>query len=50
MPRDRDHVRLLHMLEHAREAVVKSVSVRVMDLSGAVKATLTAKLGQPATG
>ena len=46
----KQYLRLDGMLEHAQEAVVKSVSVRVMDSSGAVKATLTAKLGQPATG
>jgi len=46
----KQYLRLDGMLEHAQEAMVKSVSVRVMDSSGAVKATLTAKLGQPATG
>ena len=46
----KQYLRLDGMLEHAHEAVVKTVSVRVMDPSGAVKATLTAKLGQPATG
>jgi hypothetical protein len=46
----KQYLRLDGLLEHAHEAVVKSVSVRVMDTSGAVKASLTAKLGQPATG
>lgn len=46
----KQYLRLDGMLEHAHEAVVKTVSVRVMDPSGAVKATLTAKLGQPAAG
>ncbi|HKX44730.1 MAG TPA: DUF6776 family protein [Burkholderiaceae bacterium] len=46
----KQYLRLDGLLEHSAEAVVKSVSVRVMDTSGAVKASLTAKLGQPATG
>jgi len=46
----KQYLRLDGLLEHAQAAVVKSVSVRVMDASGAVKASLTAKLGQPATG
>jgi hypothetical protein len=46
----KQYLRLDGLLEHAQTAVVKSVSVRVMDTSGAVKASLTAKLGQPATG
>lgn len=46
----KQYLRLDGLLEHAQAAVVKSVSVRVMDTSGAVKASLTAKLGQPATG
>ena len=46
----KQYLRLDGLLEHAQAAVVKSVSVRVMDSSGAVKASLTAKLGQPATG
>jgi len=46
----KQYLRLDGLLEHAQTAVVKSVSVRVMDSSGAVKASLTAKLGQPATG
>ena len=46
----KQYLRLDGMVEHAQEAVVKSVSVRVMDASGAVRASQTTKLGQPATG
>jgi hypothetical protein len=46
----KQYLRLEGMVGHAREAVVKTVSVRVMDASGAVKASLTARLGPPAAG
>lgn len=46
----KQYLRLDGMIEHAQEAVVKSVSVRVMDSSGAVRASQTTKLSQPVTG
>lgn len=46
----KQYLRLDGLIEHAQEAVVKSVSIRVMDSSGAVRASQSTKLGQPATG
>ena len=39
----RQYLRLEGVIEHPAQAVVKTVLVKVMDLSGAVKATLTVK-------
>jgi len=39
----RQYLRLEGVIDHPEQAVVKAVSVRVMDLSGAVKTTLTVK-------
>ena len=39
----RQYLRLEGVIDHPPQAVVKSVSVRVLDLNGAVRATLTVK-------
>lgn len=39
----RQYLRLEGVIDHPEQAVVKTVSVRVMDLNGAVKTTLTVK-------
>jgi hypothetical protein len=39
----RQYLRLEGVIDHPPQAVVKTVSVRVLDLNGAVRATLTVK-------
>ena len=46
----KQYTRVEGVIDHPAQAVVKAVSIRVMDLSGAVRATLTVKPQQPATG
>jgi len=46
----KQYLRLDGVIEHPPQAVVKTVSVRVLDSNGAVRANLTVKPQQPANG